>query len=169
MSSRDVSLQSFFLSIYRFYEASQKTWTNSFQLLHAVHKRQAVTFAIQWKTWTIITLSKCQALLGFTANSWDFTFKHLVVALVLVTKNSGHETLYLPHILLLGTVQVPAEQTSLYITNITSWKLQQPQLSQLLCSNQTPLIKRWTQEETLWCEKPCTIIIRIFAKVSGIK
>lgn len=57
-----------------------------FQLLDAVHKRQAVTFAIQWKTQTTIILSRCQALLGFTANNRDFTFKHLIVALVLATK-----------------------------------------------------------------------------------
>lgn len=41
-----------------------------------------------------------------------------------------------PCIFLLGTVQVVAEQTFLYITKIPSWRFKQPQLSQLLDSYQ---------------------------------
>lgn len=63
--------------------------------------------------------------------------------------NSGHESRHLPHIFLLGTVQVLAEQTFLYITKITSWRFQQRQLSQFLVSYQNPPIKKLTQEETL--------------------
>lgn len=144
-----------------------------FQFLDTVPKRLAVNFVIQWRTtWPIIILSECKAILGFTKTSWDSTFKHLVVALVLVTE-AGIVVMEVAicsiSISRICTAQVAAKQTFPYTTGTTSWRLLRPYLSQLLASNLKPPVKRSTETETLWREKRHTTIIRILTKVSGLK
>ena len=101
-----------------------------FQFLDAVRKRMAVNFGIQWRTtWPIIIPSECKAIPGFAINSWDFTFKHLVVALVLVTEVAiaVMKVAVCPiSISRLGTAQVAVKQTSPFITGTASWRLQRP-------------------------------------------
>lgn len=171
--SRDVLLQIFFLSFYRFYDASQNTRTS------CSCSSSWMLFAKGWR-WTLQHRGEQHGQPSPPVNARLLWASQRTAEISLLNIHFWHWCLLQKreqwsrqwlsaHVCLQAWCGPGSSGTgSPCITGTTSWRLQRLQLSQLLVSNLN-LLKRSTETETLWCDKPHTTITRTLTKASALK